>query len=393
MFLLAGSVATPCSGQFGDDAFSGRAISYARRPVTIYVDELTNKIAKYWNPEGGERALPATVAFSVESNGSLTKLRLTRSSKIAKLDRAAIRAIQAIAPLKPLPKASLSPIELEVSFSTAIPGPTYLPTTPGSKAVYVNVINLNSGRIVQTPWSPAPIESASETTLQLANRLLKRIKDKWKPPKIQRESVTIVRAKIGSNGNISGLQLEKSSASLSFDSVAIRTVQAALSLECRSHPMSHSALLGVIFLDNPKLAHKSKTENATSQQEVSLPNVGVSAQEDIDFGPYMQALRKKIESVWNPASIDVDRKAAVVFKVHQDGHVSHSRLDYSSGDSAVDQAALRAIEQAGTFQPLPERAPDIDVQFTFHNAADPAKQRRFRLSISMPSWIGVGECF
>lgn len=90
------------------------------------------------------------------------------------------------------------------------------------------------------------------------------------------------------------------------------------------------------------------------------------AAQDIDFGPYMQKLRTTLIDTWFAPVATKDRSVVVVFKIHRGGELSHLRLDRSSGLAIVDQAALKAVDNAAPFPPLPVGCPeDVDIQFTF----------------------------
>ncbi len=92
----------------------------------------------------------------------------------------------------------------------------------------------------------------------------------------------------------------------------------------------------------------------------------VAAQADVDFGPYMADLQRRIKRAWFPPKGNESKRVVVVFKVHKGGELSHLRLDHSSGVAIADQAALKAVENAAPFRPLPAGAPDdVDIQFTF----------------------------
>ncbi len=94
------------------------------------------------------------------------------------------------------------------------------------------------------------------------------------------------------------------------------------------------------------------------------PNRG--AQADVDFGPYMADLQRRIKRAWFPPKGNESKRVSVVFKIHRDGQMSNLRLDKSSGLAIADQAALKAVENAAPFRPLPPGAPDdVDIQFTF----------------------------
>lgn len=92
----------------------------------------------------------------------------------------------------------------------------------------------------------------------------------------------------------------------------------------------------------------------------------VAAQADVDFGPYMADLQRRIKRAWFPPKGNESKRVVVVFKVHTGGELSNLRIDRSSGLAIADQAALKAVENAAPFRPLPAGAPaDVDIQFTF----------------------------
>jgi TonB family protein len=92
----------------------------------------------------------------------------------------------------------------------------------------------------------------------------------------------------------------------------------------------------------------------------------VKAQADVDFGPYMADLQRRIKRQWFPPKGNESKRVVVVFKVHRDGQLSNLRLVTSSGVSIADKAALSAVENAAPFRQLPTGASDdVDIQFTF----------------------------
>lgn len=92
----------------------------------------------------------------------------------------------------------------------------------------------------------------------------------------------------------------------------------------------------------------------------------LAAQKDVDFGPYMADLQRRIKRAWFPPKGNESKTVKVVFKVHRNGTMSNLRLARSSGLAIADQAALKAVKNAAPFRPLPKGAPnDVDIQFTF----------------------------
>lgn len=92
----------------------------------------------------------------------------------------------------------------------------------------------------------------------------------------------------------------------------------------------------------------------------------VGSQKDVDFGPYMADLQRRIKRHWFPPRGQENRRVVVVFKIHTHGELSNLRIERSSGMDSADQAALAAVQNAAPFRPLPDGAPSVvDIQFTF----------------------------
>ena len=54
------------------------------------------------------------------------------------------------------------------------------------------------------------------------------------------------------------------------------------------------------------------------------------------------------------------------FNIEDSGALSRLRIDHSSGSAITDQAALKAVESAAPFSPLPAGSPkEVPIQFTF----------------------------
>ncbi len=67
-----------------------------------YLEEMVRKVQRNWRPPGAT-SLKATVYFRIERTGRITEMRVETSSGHFTFDQAAQRAIQAAAPMPPLP--------------------------------------------------------------------------------------------------------------------------------------------------------------------------------------------------------------------------------------------------------------------------------------------------
>jgi TonB family protein len=87
---------------------------------------------------------------------------------------------------------------------------------------------------------------------------------------------------------------------------------------------------------------------------------------DVDFGPYMAELQRRIKQSWFPPRGNETKRVVTRFKVHSNGSFDNIKVCRSSGISRCDAAALAAVENSGPFKPLPAGAPEnVDIEFTF----------------------------
>jgi TonB family protein len=108
------------------------------------------------------------------------------------------------------------------------------------------------------------------------------------------------------------------------------------------------------------------TNNVVHENTHKKESDTISTSTDVDFGPYMGNLQRNIKAKWLPPKGQESKRVVVSFKVDVEGALSHLKIDKSSGIADQDAAALRAVEDAAPFGPLPKGADKaVDIQFTF----------------------------
>jgi protein TonB len=75
----------------------------AQSTLVVYLNELHKRIKRAWSPPIGETR-NAEILFRINSNGQLASIKLVKSSGDENADQAALEAIAANAPFKPLPQ-------------------------------------------------------------------------------------------------------------------------------------------------------------------------------------------------------------------------------------------------------------------------------------------------
>jgi TonB family protein len=92
----------------------------------------------------------------------------------------------------------------------------------------------------------------------------------------------------------------------------------------------------------------------------------IAAKKDIDFGPYMNELQRRIKRAWKPPRGNESKRVIVTFMIGKNGELSKLAVKGGSGFPLADKAALLAVQAAAPFARLPEGAPpSVDIEFTF----------------------------
>lgn len=89
--------------------------------------------------------------------------------------------------------------------------------------------------------------------------------------------------------------------------------------------------------------------------------------ENVDFGPYMHELQRRIKMNWKPPIDNYSKRIVLLFTLNKNGTLTKSSVLHSSGIPEADKAAMEALQLAAPFKPLPSeyKGESIDIQFTF----------------------------
>jgi periplasmic protein TonB len=93
-------------------------------------------------------------------------------------------------------------------------------------------------------------------------------------------------------------------------------------------------------------------ELASILDEIPSP-AQVAAVGNFKYHWYLNNVQQKLERYWNPTSENRSVKVIVAFIIHQDGTISEPSISTSSGNSTLDNLALRAVKLAAPFGKLP----------------------------------------
>jgi periplasmic protein TonB len=74
---------------------------------------------------------------------------------------------------------------------------------------------------------------------------------------------------------------------------------------------------------------------------------------DFKFGFYINQLLSAIDSKWERPPLGNDVRAIIAFRIERDGTLTDLQIAQSSGYNSFDLAALRAVQNASPFPPLP----------------------------------------
>ncbi len=106
---------------------------------------------------------------------------------------------------------------------------------------------------------------------------------------------------------------------------------------------------------------------------------GVDVAMDVDFGPFMAALEKRIKQNWIPSRGSESRKVVLRFYLARDGKLVKIETMKTSGDEETDRAAKAAVEASSPFLAFPPQVKEeiLPIEFTFdYNVLNPKNTKR-----------------
>jgi protein TonB len=126
---------------------------------------------------------------------------------------------------------------------------------------------------------------------------------------------------------------------------------------------------------NPTPAPTRREASAPPPQPLGSPTGSASGAgpltlsvTDFPYAYYIRQVAGKIREKWDGRAIP-GQQPAVIFEIGRDGRVNLATINKSSGNAYYDQVALRAINDAGPFPPLPDEFKKpvlrIGLQFLF----------------------------
>jgi len=113
--------------------------------------------------------------------------------------------------------------------------------------------------------------------------------------------------------------------------------------------------IGFTFEDKKRAPEHSRQSEGTTDRTMT------------DEEWYLNELEQILPAVWNPPKLPTAKVVVVVFQVDSKGHVSGLKCSRSSGNEALDAAALKGVEDAQPLPPIPYRMGrnSLDIEYTF----------------------------
>lgn len=102
------------------------------------------------------------------------------------------------------------------------------------------------------------------------------------------------------------------------------------------------------------------------QPEQIKPAADAQKSPQVDFSRYIQDVQRRCKRAWFPPRSHQWNQAKTIFTINQAGEVSDIHISQSCGFEECDQSALKAVENASPFRPLPAGAPSsVQMEMTF----------------------------
>jgi TonB family protein len=127
------------------------------------------------------------------------------------------------------------------------------------------------------------------------------------------------------------------------------------------------ALAAVVMLAQDAGSKSAKTDHQPDFLQIITPHEGV------DFTGFSADLVRVVKQNWyakvpSEAKQNIKGRVVVGFGIQKDGQLSNvPKVEVSSGNKALDEAAVSAVRASAPFEHLPEafKGPNINLRLTF----------------------------
>jgi TonB family protein len=127
------------------------------------------------------------------------------------------------------------------------------------------------------------------------------------------------------------------------------------------------AIAAVVMLAQDAGSKSAKTDHQPDFLQIITPHEGV------DFRGFSADLVRVVKRNWyakvpSEAKQNIKGRVVVGFGIQKDGQLSNvPKVEVSSGNKALDEAAVSAVRASAPFEHLPEafKGPNIDLRLTF----------------------------
>ncbi|WP_172819649.1 energy transducer TonB, partial [Gloeomargarita lithophora] len=130
-------------------------------------------------------------------------------------------------------------------------------------------------------------------------------------------------------------------------------------------PKGNASLLGGSISKDARQAPLNQEANTTRNAPGPTQ---LAARQEVNLGPYLSNLRRRVQERWNPNTPDQRRQAVIGFTISRSGQISNMRVLQTSGNPQTDTETILAIQRAAPFGTLPEQFPhnQLEIEFTFN---------------------------
>ena len=276
-----------------------------------------------------------------------------------------------VASVKPIPPLVSKPQPREESPFTVQP-PTSLSKVPKPKISSSTSIPATTPPVEQikpiSPVSskPQPREESQHLSESnsTASPLLKPLPQSEKTPSRETDS-----ASVATNLSPKPQALEPSS-SLT-QPLSVPETKPNLSSESTKTPVSSSAASLLGGTQSRSLSEDSGSSFFNPQANASqqaLNSGGLDARKDLNLGPYLAEIRRRVRRNWNPSQPSQNRHTILAFAIQRNGQITALRIIQSSGSKTSDSESLEAVQKSAPFAALPPNFPrqQLKVKFNFN---------------------------
>lgn len=310
----------------------------------IYQNNIQKNIEKNWIPPLKADDKSTVVSFVINKNGSVSNIKVIRSSNDTQFDKRAIEAISKVSSFQPL-TGNENLLSVKFFFSPAY---TSLTVDDSTNNTTNQIFGNNGSKII-----PVSNRNYTDFTDYAAN-LQNKINSNWNPRIQKKQRDAVISIKVDKDGTLEDVKVQKSSGKKNFDQEILDSVMKSVPLDT--------------LPDDLQVEYKNIQLNfiyeKTKDKKTPLKYVVANINNQDGYDEYVEQVEEIISKKLKDKQYFHKKDILLEMNINQDGKLKYVKIKNSSSDDEFNRKTLLTLQKT-SFPPIPDKMNVSDITLNY----------------------------